>query len=50
MIQYELIELTAFSFSPQRSGQQFVEQMQQSNPDLIEQLRSQFNNMNQDNN
>jgi len=31
-----------------RAGQQFVEQMQQSNPDLIEQLRNQFNNMNRD--
>lgn len=33
-----------------RVGQQFVEQIQQSNPDLIEQLRSQFNNLNPDTN
>jgi len=40
----QLPDLTPFF----RAGQQFVEQMQQSNPDLIEQLRSQFNNMNRD--
>jgi len=38
----ELPDLTPFF----RAGQQFVEQMQSTNPELIESLRSQFNNMN----
>jgi len=42
--QQGLPDLTPFF----RAGQQFVEQMQQSNPELIESLKNQFNNMNRD--